>query len=134
MSAVPEGLIDRFRLAARTIIRERKEPNVRPPLYAEDVETLAEVMRVLEGSASAEKVVRAAREVEAWWLSDGMHAFNAAPACIFNLRAALNPEWTHTMPAAHGFCPHYGLPIVNPPGCPDCAAAADTTPALDGGA
>jgi hypothetical protein len=42
--------------------------------------------------ARAEALEEAAREVEAWWLSEGMHAFSGAPYAIFALRAALKSE------------------------------------------
>jgi hypothetical protein len=37
-------------------------------------------------------LVRAAREVEQWWLSEGMKKFNGAPYAIFALRAALSAK------------------------------------------
>jgi hypothetical protein len=38
------------------------------------------------------ELVRAAREVEQWWLSEGMKKFNGAPYAIFALRAALSAK------------------------------------------
>lgn len=34
---------------------------------------------------------RAARAVETWWIEQGQHSFDGAPAAIYALRAALKP-------------------------------------------
>lgn len=41
--------------------------------------------------AKWQELDRAARAVETWWLEQGQHAFDGAPAAIFVLRAALKP-------------------------------------------
>lgn len=41
-------------------------------------------------TCKSEALLEAARQVERWWLDEGMKAFDGAPACIFNLRAALS--------------------------------------------
>lgn len=37
----------------------------------------------------AERMRAALREVEDWWLEDGQHKFDGAPACIFTVREVL---------------------------------------------
>jgi hypothetical protein len=39
----------------------------------------------------SDKLDRAARAVETWWLEQGQHSFDGAPAAIFALREALKP-------------------------------------------
>ena len=38
-----------------------------------------------------DSLMAACIHLEEWWLRQGMHAFDGAPACIFNLRALLHP-------------------------------------------
>lgn len=42
--------------------------------------------------ARAERMAEALREVEEWWLSEGMKHFNGAPYAMFAVRAALTEK------------------------------------------
>ena len=46
-------------------------------------------MLVNEFAAVRADLLAAAKEVEAWWLREGQHAFNAAPVGMFMLRQAI---------------------------------------------
>lgn len=45
-----------------------------------------------EQRARAERMAEALREVEEWWLSEGMKHFNGAPYAMFAVRAALTEK------------------------------------------
>lgn len=60
---------------------------------ANEIERMIEIVktewvrwRVIE---AAPELYEAAIAVEEWWLREGMHEFNGAPACMFRIRSAL---------------------------------------------
>lgn len=61
-------------------------PRFMDPPDGGDVSIAEQVRRMRE---QLEKVEKAARAVEAWWLEDGRYAFNGCPYCIFAIRDAL---------------------------------------------
>lgn len=76
-------LIQHMHLVSRSASYE-----VRPGLMAYFV---AEETRnaVREGADAVEAMIQALRLVETWWLEQGQHAHDGAPAAIFEARAAL---------------------------------------------
>lgn len=78
--AVMDAEIDAFRKTEAMVgvaIPERRAA------YAEHL------AKLIDARAVVVELIESSREVERWWLEEGMHKFEGAPACIFNLRAAI---------------------------------------------
>lgn len=84
---------------AREIVRKRLQPG--PSEDRELFDMLQKLHHVHGGNtveidltdslAKWQRLERAARAVEEWWIDEGQHAFDGAPAAIFALREALKP-------------------------------------------
>ena len=84
---------------AREIVRKRLQPG---PSEDRELFDLLQKLHHVHGGNTVEMDLtdsmdkwqhldRAARAVEEWWINQGQHSFDGAPAAIFALREALKP-------------------------------------------